>query len=107
MSKNCHLSACVEPLVLVIGVWPSNLYELHIAASDWSDRLHGLNDLSNALVGEAILVCDCQGSHTLFGAQGSLNISIYYNDATWTVHLKREGSVMRYCIEASESFASK
>ena len=107
MSKNCHLSARVEPLVFVIGVWPSNLCELHIAASDSSNHVRSLDDLSNALVGEAVLVCGCQGSRTLFGAQGSLNISIYCNDATWTGHLKREGSVMRYCIKASESFASK
>ena len=76
MSKNWHLSASVEPLVFVIGVWPSNLYELHIAASDSSNRVHSLDDLSNALVGEAVLVCGCQGSRTLFSAQGLLNISI-------------------------------
>ena len=104
MSKNCHLSARVEPLVFVIGVWPSNLYELHVAALDSFNRVRGLDDLSNALVGEAVLVC---GSRTLLGAQGSLNISIYCNDATWTGHLKHKGSVMRYCIKASESFASK
>ena len=107
MSKNCHLCACVEHLVFVIGVQPSNLYEFPIDAPDSSNRVCGLDDLSNALVGEAVLVCGCQGSHTLFGAQGSLNISIYCNDATWTGHLKREGSVMRYCIKASESFASE
>ncbi len=54
MSKNCHLSARVEPLVFVIEVCPSNLYELHIAASDSSNRVRGLDDLSNALVGEVI-----------------------------------------------------
>ena len=107
MSKNCHLSMRVEPLVFVIGVWPSNLYELHVAAPNSSNCVRGLNDLSNALVGEAVLVCGCQGSRTLFGAQGSLNISIYYNDAMWTGHLKHEGSVMRYCIKASESFVTK
>ena len=107
MSKNCHLSARVEPLVFVIGVWPSIMYELHIAASDSSHRVSSLDDPSNALVGEAVLVCGCQGSRTLFGAQGSLNISIYCNDAMWTGHLKREGSVMQYYIKASESFASK
>ena len=107
MSKNCHLSARVEPLVFVIGVWPSNLYEFHIAASDSSNCVCGLDDLSNALVGEAVLVCGCRGCRTLLGARGSLNISIYCNDATWTGHLKSEGSVMRYCIKASESFASK
>ena len=107
MSKNYHLSACVEPLVFVIGVWPSNMYELHIAVPDSSNRVRSLDDLSNALVGEAVLVCGCQGSHTLFRVQGSLNISIYYNDAMWTGHLKREGSVVRYCVKASESFASK
>ena len=107
MSKNCHLSARVEPLVFVVEVWPSNLYELHIAAPDSSSRVHGLDDLSNALVGEAVLVCGCQGSRTLFSVQGSLSISIYYNDATWTGYLKCEGSVMQYCIKASESFASK
>ena len=107
MSKNCHLSGCVEPLVFVIGVWPSNLYEFHIAALDSSIRVRGLDDLSNALVGEAILVCGCQGSRTFLDAQGSLNISIYCNDATWTGHLKHEGSVMRYCVKASESFASE
>ena len=63
MSKNCHLSACVEPLVFVIGVWPSILYELHIAALDSSNCVRGLDDLSNTLVGEAVLVCGC-----LFGA---------------------------------------
>ena len=77
MSKNCHLSVHVEPLVFVIGVWPSNLYELHIAAPDSSNCVHGLDDLLNALVGEAILVCGCQGSHTVFCVQGALNISIY------------------------------
>ena len=107
MSKNCHLSARVEPLVFVIGVWPSIQYELHIAAPESSNRVRGLDDLSNALVGEAVLVCDCQGSRTLFGAQRSLNTSIHCNDATWTGNLEREGSVMRYCIKASESFASK
>ena len=107
MIRNCHLSARVEPLVFVIGVWPSNLYELHIAASDSSNRIRSLNDLSNALVGEAVLVCGCRGSRTLFGTHGSLNISMYCNDATWTGHLKHEGSVMRDCVKASESFASK
>ena len=67
MSKNCHLSARVEPLVFVIGVWPSNLYEIHIAAPDSSNRVHGLDDLSNNLVGEAVLVCDYRGSRTLLG----------------------------------------
>ena len=107
MSKNCHLSARVEPPVFVIGVWPSNLYEVHIAASDSSNRVRSLDDLSSALVGDAVLVCGYQGSRTLFGAQRSLNISIYCNDATWTGHLKHEGSIMRYCIKVSESFASK
>ena len=64
----------VEPLVFITGVGPSNLYGLHIAAPDSSDRVRGLDD------------CD---------------------DATWTGHLKRVGSVMRYCVEASESFASE
>ena len=54
MSRNWHLSARVEPLVFVIGVWPSNLYELHIAAPDSSNRVYGLYDLLNALVGEAV-----------------------------------------------------
>ena len=48
------MSARVEPLVFVIGVWPSNLYELRIAAPDSSNRVRGLDDLSNALVGEAV-----------------------------------------------------
>ena len=48
------MSARVEPLVFVIGVWSSNLYELHIAAPDSSNRVRGLDDLSNALAGEAI-----------------------------------------------------
>ena len=62
MSKvepNCHLFARVEPLVFVIGVWPSNLYEFHIAAPDSSNRVCGLDDLSNTLVGEVVLVCGC------------------------------------------------
>ena len=105
MSEHFHLFTRVEPLVFITGVWPSNLYELHIAVPDSSNHVRGLDNLSNALVGEAILVYVCQRSRTLFGAQGSLNISTYYNDATWTGHLKREGSVMRYCVEASESFA--
>ena len=54
MSKNCHLSARVEPLVFVIEVWPSIRYKLHIAAPDSSNRVRGLDDLSNALVGEAV-----------------------------------------------------
>ena len=48
MSKvepNCHLFTRVEPLV-----W----YKLHIAALDSSNRVRGLDDLSNALVGEAV-----------------------------------------------------
>ena len=107
MSKNCHLSARVEPLVIVIGVWPSNLYELHIAAPDSSNCVRGLYDLSNALVGEAVLVCGYQGSRTLFGAQRSLNTSVHCNDATWTGHIECEGSVVWYCVKASESFASE
>ena len=54
MRRNCHLSARIEPLVFVIGVWPSIQYKLHIAASDSSNRVRGLDDLSNALVGEAV-----------------------------------------------------
>ena len=54
MIRNCHLSAHVEPLVFVIGVWPSIRYELHIAAPDSSNRVRDLDDLSNALVGEAV-----------------------------------------------------
>ena len=46
--------ACVEPLVFVIGVWPSIRYKLHIAAPDSSNRVRGLDDLSNALVGEDV-----------------------------------------------------
>ena len=68
MSKNCHLSTRVEPLVFVIGVWPSNLYELHTAAPDSSNRVRGLDDLSNTLVGEAVLVCGYRGSRTLLDA---------------------------------------
>ena len=52
--KNCHLSTRVEPLVFVTGVWSSNLYEFHIAAPDSSNRVRGLDDLSNALVSEAV-----------------------------------------------------
>ena len=48
------MSTRVEPLVFVIGAWPSNLYELHIAASDSSNRVRSPDDLSNALVGEAV-----------------------------------------------------
>ena len=48
------MSAHVEPLVFVIGVWPSIRYELHIATPDSSNRVRGLDDLSNALVGEAV-----------------------------------------------------
>ena len=48
------MSARVEPLVFVIGVWPSNLYEFHIAAPDSSNHVRGLDNLSNALVGEAV-----------------------------------------------------
>ena len=107
MSKNCRLSACVEPLVFVIGVWSSNLYELHTTASDLSNRVCGLDDLSNTLVGEAVLVCGYQGSRTLFVAHRSLNTSVYCNDATWAGHLECEGSVVRYCIKANESFASE
>ena len=95
MSKNCHLSVRVEPLVFMRGVCPSNLYEFHIAAPDSSNRFRGLDDLSNALVGEAVLVCGCQGSRTLFGAPGSLSISIYCNDATWTGHLKCKVAIVR------------
>ena len=54
MSKNCHFPARVEPLVFVIGVWPSIRYELHIAPPDSSNPVRGLDDLSNALVGEAV-----------------------------------------------------
>ena len=56
MSKNCHLSARVEPLVFVIGVRPFIWYELHIAAPDSSNRVRGLDDLSNALVAEAVFI---------------------------------------------------
>ena len=48
------MSARVGPLVFVIGVWPSIRYKLHIAAPDSSNRVRGLDDLSNALVGEAV-----------------------------------------------------
>ena len=48
------MSARVEPLIFVIWVWPSNLYELHMATSDSSNRVRGLNDLSDALVGEPV-----------------------------------------------------
>ena len=44
----------MQPLVFVIGVWPSNLYELHIAVPDSSNHVRGLDNLSNALVGEAV-----------------------------------------------------
>ena len=46
------MSARVEPLVFVIGVWPSNLYELDVVAPDSSNRVCGLDDLLNALVGD-------------------------------------------------------
>ena len=48
------MSAHVETLVFVIGVWPSIRYKLHIAAPDSSNRVRGLDDLSNTLVGEAV-----------------------------------------------------
>ena len=107
IESNCHLFAHVEPLVFVIGVWPSIRYELHIAASDSSNRVRGLDDLSNTSVGEAVLVCGCQGSLALFGAQRSLDISVHRSDATWTGHLECEGGVVWYCIKESESFASE
>ena len=48
------------------GVWPSNLYELHIAVPDSSNRVRGLDDLSNALVGEAVFsVWPPRQSHSL------------------------------------------
>ena len=55
----------------------------------------------------SFLVCGCQGSHTLFGTQRSLNISVYCNDAMWTGHLECEGGVVWYCIKVSESFLSE
>ena len=48
------MSARVEPLVFVIGVWPLIRYKLHIAAMDSSNHVRGLDDLSNTLVGEAV-----------------------------------------------------
>ena len=86
MSKNCHLFARVEPLVFVIGVWPSNLYELHIATSDSSNRVRSLDDLSNALVGEAVLVLDpiIDGFHlTRVLMDGGSCLNLLYQD---TVH---------------------
>ena len=55
----------------------------------------------------APLVCGCQGSLTLFGVQRLLDISVHCNDAMWTGHLECEGSVVWYCIKASESFVSE
>ena len=76
MSRNCHLSARVEPLVFVIGVWPSIWYKLHIAASDSSNRVRGLDDLSNALVGEAVFSVRLpRQSHSLWRA----NIAQYFH----------------------------
>ena len=70
------MSARVEPLVFVIGVWPSNLYELHVAAPDSFNRVHGLDDLSNALVGEAVFSVQLpRQSHSLRRA----NISQYFH----------------------------
>ena len=46
--------AARKPLVFVIGVWSSIRYKLHIAAPDSSNRDRGLDDLSNALVGEVV-----------------------------------------------------
>ena len=62
MSKNCQLSARVGPLVFVIGAWSSNLYGLHIAEPDSSNRVRGLDDLSNTLVGEAVLCAAAQAA---------------------------------------------
>ena len=47
MSENCHLFTRVEPLVFITDVWSSNLYGLHIAAPDSSNRVRGLDDLLN------------------------------------------------------------
>ena len=76
MSKNCHLSARVEPLVFVIGVWPSIRYKLLLAAPDSSNRVRGLDDLSNALVSEAVFsVWLPRQSHSLQHA----NIAQYFH----------------------------
>ena len=40
--------------MFVIGEWPSNLYEFHIATPDSSNRVRGLDDLPFFLVGEAV-----------------------------------------------------
>ena len=88
------MSTRVEPLIFVIGVWPSIWYELHIAEPDSSNRVRGLDDLSNALAGEAVFSVRLpRQSHSL--------------RRPWTGHLECEGSVVRYCIKASESFASE
>ena len=70
------MSARIEPLVFVIGVWPSNLCEFHIAALDSSNRVCGLDDLSDALVGEAVFSVRLpRQSHSLRRA----NIAQYFH----------------------------
>ena len=54
LEPNCHLFTRVEPLVLFLGVHPSNLYQLCTTMLDSSSRVRGLNDPSDALVGEAV-----------------------------------------------------
>ena len=77
-----------------LGCGLSNLCELHIAALDSYNGVRGLDDLSNALAGEAVFSVRLpRQSHSL--------------RRPWTGHLEREGSVMQYCIKARKSFASK
>ena len=59
-----------------IGVYSHQTFINYTVMPDSSSRVRGLNDLLGALVGEAVLVCGCQGSRTVFRVRGALNISL-------------------------------
>ena len=75
-----------------------------MAAPDSSNCVRGLDDLLNALVGEAVFSVRLPLSSA---RKDRLILPFYCNDATWVGHLECEGSVVRYCIKASEIFASE
>ena len=82
MCRNCHLSVRVEPLVFVIGVWPSIRYKLHIAVPDSSNHVRGLDDLFlQALTCKVGIMCGCLGSRTFFVVERHLEfLRIFHVD---------------------------
>ena len=98
---------CMEPLVR--GYMATKPASMMILYRTRLSVFVVFNDLFRSfLAGEAILLWGCQSGRTVLRlGRRTLVLPLQRDDASWTGHLKRKRCIMRYCVKASESFASQ